>query len=78
MSRELDEIQQWAEKHQLVVSTEFISGLPGDSVEGIMHCIDVCFNKDINLSIAGLLMFPGIELYRNDERNKFTEKNKTN
>ena len=73
---ELDEIQQWAEKHQLVVSTEFISGLPGDSVEGIMHCIDVCFHKDINLSIAGLLMFPGIELYRKDERDKYQIKTK--
>ena len=73
---ELDEITDFAKNVGLKVSTEFISGLPKDDIQGMLHCIDVCFEKDINLAVASLLLFPGIELYRTSEREKYKIKTK--
>ncbi len=73
---ELDEIMDFAKGVGLKLSTEFISGLPKDDIEGMLNCIDICFEKDINLAVASLLLFPGIELYRTGAREEYNIKTK--
>jgi len=65
---QLRDILKWAKQEGLRVTSEFICGLPKDTLLGVLHCIDQCMELGVNFGMNPLMMFPGNELYRKEQK----------
>ena len=62
--KDIDEIMEWCESRDHLVSSELIFGLPHETKDSFIEAVDFCESKQIWPHIHNLMLLPGSELLR--------------